>query len=92
VVHTAKVKTSVYADKELWEKFKLKVARRGIEVSQALEELIRDELFEEMFDEVLKGISEVEGYEIDFEPIKPKAGFVSVFVRSLRDERANSLS
>ena len=86
------MKTSVYADKELWEKFKLKVARRGIEVSQALEELIRDELFEEMFDEVLKGISEVEGYEIDFEPIKPKAGFVSVFVRSLRDERANSLS
>lgn len=86
------MKTSVYADKELWERFKLKAARRGIEVSQALEELIRDELFEEMFDEVLKGISETEGYEIDFEPIKPKAGFVSVFVRSLRDERANSLS
>jgi len=92
VVHTAKVKTSIYADKELWEKFKLKVARRGIEVSQALEELIRDELFEEMLDEVLKGISDAEGYEIDFEPIKPKAGLVSVFVRSLRDERANSLS
>jgi len=92
VVHTAKVKTSVYADKELWEKFKLKAARRGIEVSQALEELIRDDLFEEMFDEVLKGISETEGYEIDFEPIKPKADLVSVFVRSLRDERANSLS
>jgi hypothetical protein len=92
VVHTAKVKTSVYADKELWERFKLKAARRGIEVSQALEELIRDELFEEMLDEVLKGISEAEDYEIDFEPIKPKAGLVSVFVRSLRDERANSLS
>jgi hypothetical protein len=92
VVHTAKVKTSVYADKELWERFKLKAARRGIEVSQALEDLIRDELFEEMFDEVLKGISDVEGYEIDFEPIKPKADLVSVFVRSLRDERANSLS
>ena len=92
MVHTAKVKTSVYADKELWERFKLKAARRGIEVSQALEELIRDELFEEMLDEVLKGISEVEDYEIDFEPIKPKAGLVSVFVRSLRDERANSLS
>ena len=92
MVHTAKVKTSVYADKELWERFKLKAARRGIEVSQALEELIRDELFEEMLDEVLKGISEAEDYEIDFEPIKPKAGLVSVFVRSLRDERANSLS
>jgi hypothetical protein len=76
----------------LWERFKLKAARRGIEVSQALEELIRDELFEEMLDEVLKGISEAEDYEIDFEPIKPKAGLVSVFVRSLRDERANSLS
>jgi len=92
VVYTAKVKTSVYADKELWEKFKLKAARRGVEVSQALEELIKDELFEEMLDDVLKGLSDVEGYEIDFEPIKPKAGLVSVFVRSLRDERANSLS
>ena len=92
MAYTAKVKTSIYADKELWEKFKLKAARRGIEVSQALEELIKDELFEEMLDEALKGISNVEGYEIDFEPIKPKTGLVSVFVRSLRDERANSLS
>jgi hypothetical protein len=37
-------------------------------------------------------MSDVKGYEIDFEPIKPKAGLVSVFVRDLRDERANSLS
>jgi len=44
-----------------------------------------------MLDEALKGISNVEGCEIDFEPIRPKAGLVSVFVRSLRDERANSL-
>jgi len=88
----AKIKTSIYADKELWEKFKLRVARRDLEVSQALEELIREELFEEMFDAALKGIGEAESYEIDFEPIKPRAGLVSVFVRSLRDERADSLS
>lgn len=31
-------------DKELWEKFKLRVARRGLEVSQAIEGLIREEL------------------------------------------------
>jgi hypothetical protein len=88
----AKVKTSVYADKELWEKHKLSVARKGLEVSQALEEFMKEELFEDMLEEALKGIGEAEGYEIDFEPVKPKADFVSVFVRTMRDERANSLS
>jgi hypothetical protein len=87
-----KVKTSIYADKELWEKFKLNSARRGFEASQVLEELIREELFEELFDEALKGMDEGKSYEIDFEPVKPKAGLVSVFVRTLRDERANSIS
>ena len=88
----AKIKTSIYVDKELWERFKLRAARRGLEVSQALEELIREELFEEMFNVVLKGIGEAESYEIDFEPVKPRAGPVSVFVRALRDERVDSLS
>jgi hypothetical protein len=32
-------------------------------------------------------MGDVEGYEINFEPIKPKAGLVSVLVRDLRDER-----
>ncbi|MBS7654325.1 MAG: hypothetical protein QXR06_01705 [Candidatus Bathyarchaeia archaeon] len=87
-----KVKTSIYADKELWEKYKLSVTRRGLEVSQGLEELIREELFEDLLDEVLKEMSGAESYEIDFEPVKPKVGLVSVFVRNLRDERADSVS
>jgi hypothetical protein len=63
-----------------------------LKLVRLLRSSLKDELFEEMLDEALKGISNVEGYEIDFEPIKPKTGLVSVFVRSLRDERANSLS
>jgi len=53
-VYTAKVKTSIYADRELWEKFKLKAARRGIEVSQALEELIKDELLKRCLTKFLR--------------------------------------
>lgn len=85
-----KVKTSIYADKELWEKYKSSLARRGVEVSRALEELIRDELVEDLLDEAIGG--EAGGYEIDFEPVKPKGGLVSVFVRAMRDERAGGVS
>jgi len=86
------VKTSIYADKELWEKYKLSLAKRGLEVSQALEELIKEELVEDLLDEALKGMVEAKTSEIDFEPVKPKDGLVSIFVRSMRDERAGSLS
>ena len=86
------MKTSIYADKELWEKYKLSLAKRGLEVSQALEELIKEELVEDLLDEALKGMVEAKTSEIDFEPVKPKDGLVSIFVRSMRDERAGSLS
>jgi hypothetical protein len=86
-----KVKTSIYADKELWEKYKLSLARKGLEVSQALEELIREELVEDFLDEALKGVDEAKAIEINFEPVEPKDGLVSIFVRSMRDERAGSL-
>ena len=33
-----KVRQSTYADKDSWERFKLSPAKRGLEVSQALEE------------------------------------------------------
>jgi type II secretory ATPase GspE/PulE/Tfp pilus assembly ATPase PilB-like protein len=77
-----KVKTSIYTDKELWEKYKLSLARKGLEVSQALEELIKEELVEDLVDEALKEVVEVNASEIDFEPVKPKDGLVSIFVRS----------
>jgi hypothetical protein len=86
-----KVKTSIYADKELWEKYKLSLARKGLEVSQALEELIREELVKDFLDEALKGVDEAKAIEINFEPVEPKDGLVSIFVRSMRDERAGSL-
>jgi len=91
-IAVVKVKTSIYVNKELWEKYKLSLARRGLEVSQALEELIREELVEDLLDEALKGVNEAKASEIDFEPVKPKDGLVSIFVRSMRDERAGSLS
>jgi len=84
-----KVKTSIYADKELWEKYKSSLARRGLEISQALEDLIKDELVEELLDEAVKDIENTEDYEIDFEPVKPKKGLVSTLVRTMRDERSS---
>jgi len=91
-IAVVKVKTSIYVDKELWEKYKLSLARNRLEVSQALEELIREELVEDLLDEALKGMGEVKTSEIDFELVKPRDGLVSIFVRSMRDGRADSLS
>lgn len=88
----AKVKTSIYVDRDLWERFKLSVARRGLDVSRVLEGLIREELLEDIFDASFRELGEDRSYEIDFEPVKPKVGLVSAFVRDLRDERADSLS
>lgn len=87
-----KVKTSIYVDKELWEKYKLSLAKNRLEVSQALEELIREELVEDFLIEALKGMDEAKAGEIDFEPVKPEDGLVSIFVRSMKDERIGNLS
>ena len=86
-----KVKTSIYIDRELWEKFKNYALRKGIEVSSLLESLIKDEMLEEVLNEALVELTGHEGYELDFEPVKPKEGSVSELVRAMRDERANSL-
>lgn len=40
-VRVAKVKTSIYVDKELWEAFRRYAGSRGVEVSGLLEELMR---------------------------------------------------
>ncbi|MGB9658919.1 MAG: hypothetical protein ACPLY9_00130 [Nitrososphaerales archaeon] len=87
-----KVKTSIYTDKELWEKYRANVAKKGIDVSQALEEVIREELIEDLLDEAIGVVDEALSYEIDFEPVKPKEGIVSVFVRAMRDERVSGVS
>ncbi|WFO74886.1 hypothetical protein J4526_07390 [Desulfurococcaceae archaeon MEX13E-LK6-19] len=87
-----KVKTSIYIDKDLWEKFKKYALRRGIEVSSLLEDLIRNNIVDELLDKTLQELAGNENYEIGFEPVEPKKGTVSDLVRVMRDERANSLS
>ncbi|MGC8983018.1 MAG: ribbon-helix-helix domain-containing protein [Desulfurococcaceae archaeon] len=86
-----RVKTSIYVDKELWEKFKTYAMRRGREVSELLEEAIRDEMVEEVLSEALLELAGSEDYVLDFEPVEPKEGLVSELVRALRNERASSV-
>ncbi len=86
-----RVKTSIYVDRELWDRFKIYAKNRGIEVSRLLEEVIREGMLQ---DELLSALDELVGgelVELDFEPVRPKGGLVSGLVRELRDERADSL-
>lgn len=88
----SRTKTSIYVDRELWERFRRYARSKGIEVSRLLEEMIREEMLEEELSNAIDelGVGELE--ELDFEPITPKGGLVSTLVRELRDERDNSLS
>ena len=74
VIGVVKVKTSIYVDKELWEKFKKYAMKRGVEVSNLLEDVIRDEMVDETLESTLLEIAGFEDYEIDFQPIEPKEG------------------
>ncbi len=87
-----KEKTSIYVDRELWMKFKRYAYRRGMDMSNLLEDIIRDELVEEALDNILLELAGLEDYEVDFEPVKPREGLVSELVRVARDERADSVS
>ena len=78
-------RTSIYIDEELWERFKKHAAAKGVEVSSLLEELMKDELGDYLY-EALSELIGSESYEIDFEPVEPK-GPVSPVVREIRDER-----
>lgn len=86
-----KVKTSIYIDKDLWERFKKYALRKGMEVSNLLENIIEEEMTEEALDKVLLELAKVEDYEIDFEPIEPKKGPVSELIRAMRNGRSSSL-
>ncbi len=85
-----KVKTSIYVDKDLWEKFKKHALRKGVEVSSLLEDLIEEEMVEETLDKVILELAGSEDYELDFEPAKPMKGTISELVRLMRNGR-NSL-
>ncbi|PUA31634.1 MAG: hypothetical protein B7O98_09045 [Zestosphaera tikiterensis] len=86
-----KVKTSIYVDRELWERFKKYALRKGVEVSKLLEEMVRDEMIEETLDEALLSMVGSEDYEIDFKPIKPGEGLVSELIRVAREEGASDI-
>jgi hypothetical protein len=83
------IKTCVYVDEGLWERFKRLAVTRGVEVSSLLEELMREELGDYV-DEALGVLAGSDSYEIGFEPVEPK-GPVSQFVRETRDERERVL-
>lgn len=85
-----KVKTSIYVEKELWDKLKSNASKKGLEISRILEEIIRDEMVEDFLEEAIRGMNGSESYEIDFEPVEPE-GPVSEFIRVMRDERSDSL-
>ena len=88
----AKIKTSIYIDKDLWEKLKSVALKNGLEVSQMLEEIIKNEIIEDFLEQVLERTENFESYEIDFEPLEPEKGFVSEFIRVMRNERSNNIS
>jgi len=85
-------KTSIYIDRELWEKFRRYARSRGVEVSRFLEELIREGILEDDLADALSELSGEKFTELDFQPIRPRGGLVSGLVRELRDKRADSLS
>ncbi len=85
-----KVKTSIYIDKEVWEKFKMYAAREGVEISSLLEEIIMNEVVDPFLDKALLEAAGSEDYVLDFEPVEAK-GTVSELVRAVRDERAKDL-
>ena len=86
-----KEKTSVYVDRELWARFKRRARRRGVDISNLLEEIIRDGLVEDALDSILLELAGSEECELDFDPVKPREGLVSELVREMRDGRASGV-
>jgi len=88
----ARVKTSIYVDRDLWKRFRDYARRKGIEASRLLEELMLEAMLEEEVPRALEALGEAPPLKLDFEPVEPRGGTVSELVREMRDERANSIS
>ena len=87
------MKTSIYVDRELWDRFKKYALSKGMGASRLLEELMVDEMVEEAIGNVLLGLTGSKSYEeVDFKPIKPRKGIASELVRVMRDEGINCIS
>jgi len=84
-------KTSIYIDRDLWARFRLRASRRGLEVSRLLEGLIGEEMVDDLIEEKISEMVGSEFQELDFLPVKVQAS-VSELVRVMRDERKSGLS
>lgn len=84
-------KTSIYVDKDLWQRFKQHTVRSGLQVSKALESLMEEEMVDGVLDRAFSQAIGGESYELDFEPIEPREATVSELVRVMRDDRTDSL-
>ncbi len=84
VCAVVRVKVSTYVDKDVWERFRRYALRRGIKVSELLEDLMRNEMVEDLLDDALLILAGSESYEVDFEPVEARGGLVSELVRVMR--------
>ncbi|HLH45451.1 MAG TPA: hypothetical protein VKV31_01670 [bacterium] len=82
-------KTSVYVDRELWERFKMTFRSRGL--TRVLEEALEEKLLEESLEGVLPPLDNTWSVEVNFEPVTPKKS-VSGLVKVGRRRREKSLS
>jgi hypothetical protein len=85
----ARMKTSIYVDRELWTRFREHAIKSSVKASRLLEDLMEDEVFELTLAKALAEQAGREDYEINFEPIEPKEATVSELIRTMRDERAS---
>jgi len=82
-------KISIRVDGKLWERFKRYAAVRGVKASSLLEELMKEELGDYLY-EALDELAGLESHEPDFEPAEPK-GAASSMVGEMRSERERRL-
>jgi hypothetical protein len=82
-------KTSVYVDRELWERFKKTFRSRGL--TRVLEEALEEKLLEESSEGVLPPLDNAWSVEVNFEPVTPRKS-VSGLVKVERRRREKSLS
>jgi predicted DNA-binding protein len=85
-----KIKTSISIDRELWIELKTLASRQGKDVSSTLKDAIENELISDLNKSLAK-YSIMNTSDLDFEPIKIDRG-ISDLVRSMRDDRENSIS
>ncbi len=85
-----KVKTSILVDRELWERFKSRVAgERGLKkLSKAIEEAIEEELSDHLVIEALEELLGPEELPLAVTPVKPRVKTdAGKAVRELRESR-----